>query len=359
MVFRPALRLGFMAAVCTVVVVVGQMWSLETDASLYLSFGEESTATLEYGQERLGDVFVKPNLGHDGRLFYIAAHDPLITDQALYEDLFERPVYRAQRVLFPLLVAPALLAGEWAAVWWMLVLNIGAIGVGTYLTARLAEEIGLSYWFGLAFVLNPGVWAELNAGGSGAIAWALAVGGLLAFQRERHTGAMALFALAALSREAMVLIPLGLAAWLWRRRERVPVWLVAIPIGAVAAWAVYVRLRLGESLLASQSREFDWPFVGLVEAADEWIARSDAVRIAAGAAYAVILIRALAVIRRVPHAVGWAAAGFVVLAPMLSAAVWFDFWDISRAVLPVVTVSPLLAGIEIQRRADRTAPTGT
>lgn len=346
---RNALRLAVAATICTVAVVVVQMQALDTDASLYLSFGEESTETLEYGRGRLGDVYVKPNLGHDGRLFYIAAHDPFLSDRSLYDDLFERPVYRAQRVLFPVLIAPVLLIGEWAAVWWMLALNIGAIGIGTYLTARLAVSLGLSHWFGLGFVLNPGVWAELNAGGSGAIAWAFAVGALVAYRNEAFPAAAGLLTLAALGREAMVLVALGLAAATWRTDRRVATLLAAVPILAVGVWAIYVRIRLGEPLWASQSREFDLPFVGLFEAADEWLARSDTVRIAAGAAYAIILVRAAALIRRIPHPIGWAVAGFVAIAPFLSAAVWFDFWDISRAVLPVITGFVLLAGLDLQR----------
>jgi hypothetical protein len=329
------------------------MLILDTDPSLYLSFGEESVNTLEYGRERLGDVYVKPNLGHDGRLFYIAAHDPFIGDPATYEELFERPIYRAQRMLLPVLAAPALAAGEWALVWWMLILNVIAIGGGTLLTARLAEELDLSAWFGLSFLFNPGVWAELNAGGSGAISWALAVGGLLLIVRGRHWPSVLLITLAALSREATLLIAVGAAVALWGRDRPRAVQLAAVPILVVSAWAVYVRVRLGEPVWASQSHAFDWPFIGLVEAAGEWIEIPDAVRALAGATYALILIRFAALARRVPHLLGWAVGGFVLMAPFLSSAVWFDVWDISRAILPVVTAFVILAGVEYQRTRGR------
>ena len=108
-----SLRIALSAMAAAGVIVAFQMVALGTDASLYLSFGEDSLDTLDYGEDRLGEVYVKPNLGHDGRLFFIAAHDPLILDADAYHELFERPVYRSQRVLLPVLAAPALLLGEW------------------------------------------------------------------------------------------------------------------------------------------------------------------------------------------------------------------------------------------------------
>ncbi|NNF10564.1 MAG: hypothetical protein HKN74_09790 [Acidimicrobiia bacterium] len=348
-----SLRIALGATLVVAAIVTVQMVALDTDASLFLSFGEESTNTLAYGEERLGEVYVKPNLGHDGRLFYIAAHDPFILDPDVYETLFERPVYRAQRVLLPVLAAPALAVGEWPLVWWMLSLNVLAVGAGTYVTARLAEELGLSAWFGLAFVANPGVFAEINAGGSGAIAWALAVAGILAYLRGRLGAAAAWLAAAALAREAMLLVALGLTVCYWLSRRRLAVQLLAAPVVAVAGWGVYVRLRLGEAIWASQSREFDWPFLGFVEAAGEWWDRADPARALVAIVYVALAVRFVMLARSTGSVMGWAAGGFVALIPFLSAVVWFDIWDISRALLPMVTGLILLVGEETLRPDSR------
>ncbi len=335
------------------VIVAFQMVALGTDASLYLSFGEDSLDTLDYGEDRLGEVYVKPNLGHDGRLFFIAAHDPLILDADAYHELFERPVYRSQRVLLPVLAAPALLLGEWPLVWWMLIINLLSIGAGTFVTARIAEHLGSSPWLGLAFAVNPGIWAELNAGGSGALAWALASAAILALLRGRLRWSVAFLAAAALSREAMLLVAIGLAAATWRTDRRRAAWLVALPIGLAVSWGFYVRIRLGEPLWTTESRELAAPFVGLIDAAREWIDRSDPVRAAVAGLYLVLGFRVLQLARSTRHLVGWGVGGFALLVPFLSGAVWFDIWDISRALLPLVTGLVLLTGLEPTKADSR------
>jgi uncharacterized membrane protein YcfT len=113
----------------------------------------------------------------------------------------------------------------------------------------------------------------------------------------------------------------------------------------VAVWAIYVRLRLGEPIWTTQSREFSAPLVGLVEAAGEWIERADLLRATVGGLYAVMAVRFLLLARSTRHLLGWAVGGFALLMPFLSAVVWFDVWDISRALLPLVTVYVLLAGL--------------
>lgn len=340
-----SLRLALAAIAAASVIVVVQMVALDTDASLYLSFGEDSIDTLAYGEDRLGAVYVKPNLGHDGRLFYIAAHDPLILDPDGYRELFERPVYRSQRGLLPVIASPALLLGEWPLVWWMLVINLASIGAGTFVTARIAEHLSLSPWLGLAFVANPGVWAELNAGGSGALAWALASAAILALLKDRLRWSVILLAGAALGRETMLLVAIGLAAATWRTDRRRAAWLVTVPVCAVLAWGIYVRIRLGEPIWANESRELAAPFVGLVDAAREWIDRSDPLRAAVAALYLVLGVRVLQLARSTRHLIGWAVAGFALMIPFLAGVVWFDIWDISRALLPLVTGLALLAGL--------------
>ena len=305
-----SLRIALIATVAAVVIVTVQMVALDTDASLYLSFGEESEATLAYGEERLGEVYLKPNLGHDGRLFFIAAHDPFLLEPDTYRQLLERPVYRAQRGLFPVLASPAGAIGEWPLAWWMLTINLAAIGVGTWVTARIAEHMGLSPWLGLAFAVNPGVWAELNAGGSGAVAWAFASAGILAYLNSR-LGWTAMFLVAAsLSREAMLVVAAGLATHLWRQNRSASIRLLAAPITAVAAWGAYVRIRLGADLWTTESREVAPPFGGFFDAAAEWVDRTDPLRALVAVLYVVVAIRVLWLARGSGHVIGGATAGF-------------------------------------------------
>jgi hypothetical protein len=335
------------AAAGVVLTIVVQMVALGTDASLYLSVGEDASVTRDFVQERLGETYEKPLLGHDGKFFFVQAQDPLILDPEPYREVLDRPVYRSQRVLYPLLAAPARVAGQWSLVWWMLGINVLSVVGGTYVTARVAERVGLSPWFGVAFTLNPGVWAEVNAGSAGALAWALAMAGILLYLEGRLAVTVALLGAAVLAREAMLLVVAGVAFHYWREHRRIPVALLA-PLGAAIGWGLYVRARLGADLWESESQEFGLPLAGLVGAAREWITDSDMVRLAAGAIFVIILVRFVALALRIPHVLGWSVLGFAAIAPFFSRQVWYNVWDISRAVLPVATVFVLLAGLDLK-----------
>ena len=351
-----ATRITSLAAVAVVLVVVIQMVALDTNASLYLSVGEDGPVARQYIEDRLGQPYVKPGLGHDGRYFFVQAQDPLILDPDPYHEVIDRPVYRSQRVLYPLLSAPGRIFGQWAMVWWMLGINLLALVAGTLFTARLAERFGLSPWLGLAFTLNPGVWGEVNAGSAGALAWALAVGGILMYVEGRIPAAAGLLVLAVLAREAMLLVVAGIAYDMWRTERRVRAWLLA-PLVAAVVWGMYVRLRLGEGLLASESEEFGLPLAGFIGAAREWLSDADTVRMAAGLVLVLILIRFVALARRVPHLFGRSVMGFALIAPFLSRQVWYNTWDISRAILPVLTMFALLAGLDISQSRHRSDQT--
>ncbi|MDH3605939.1 MAG: hypothetical protein OER12_02975 [Acidimicrobiia bacterium] len=346
-----AVKITILATVGVMLVIVLQMVALDTNASLYLSVGEEAPVNRAYIQDRLGETYEKPELGHDGRFFFVQAQDPFILDPDVYDEVIDRPLYRSQRLLYPLLASPARVVSQWTMVWWMLGINVIAMAAGTYFTARVAERMGLSAWLGLAFTLNPGVWAELNAGSAGTLAWALAVGGILMYLEGRLPLAVGLLVGAVLAREAMLLVVAGVALHSWRTHERIPPALAA-PVLTAIAWGLYVRVRMGADLWASESEEFGLPLAGFIGAVGDWLDDADAVRMLVGLVFVVLLFRFVALARRVPHVVGWAVLGFAAMAPFFSSQVWFNPYDISRAVLPVVTAFVLLAALDIQQSAS-------
>ena len=142
-----------------------------------------------YVEERLGDVPLTDGTGHDGKYFFVQAHDPLLLEPADHAALMERPTYRSQRMLYPLMASVGSLLGETGILWLMLLINVLAIGVGTWATAAVAQSAGVSRWFGLAFALNPGILFELAFDGSGAVAWALVMVAIYSSVRRRWLGA--------------------------------------------------------------------------------------------------------------------------------------------------------------------------
>lgn len=327
-----------LAALYTIVSLSAYDWN----PSIFLAVGEEAPPA-SYVLEVLGDdVDMRPGPGHDGQYFFVTATDPLLSNPQIHLEATDRPTYRSQRMLFPLVASGFGVLDGWAVAWGLLVLSVLTFGFGTYATALVAEGMGGSAWWGLAFGLNLGVVSELLVGGGGHFALAFGMGAVAAVQRSRFGWSVGLLALAALSREATLLLAAGVALWLWRLgRRRLAALHMAIPGVFVAGWAVYVREHLGSTPAGAEVEEFGLPFKGLIEAARLW--PTDGLNLAAG--LVVVVLTTMFVVRmiRQPWLVGWAAFGFVPVAILFTRQVWFSYFDITRAVSPVITAYLLMA----------------
>jgi hypothetical protein len=310
----------------------------DTDASYFLATGELHPIR-EYVEDRLGDeIFLRPEAGHDGKFAFLQAHDLLISDTELYENYMERPVYRLQRQVLPALAAPFLLVGDWGLVWGLLLVQVAAVGVGSWAIAQICSDRGLPAWLGLAFPLNLGVLSSIVAGTADTLAWALASLGIWLYNRQRVGPAVLALMAAALSREAMLIVVAGLVFDAYRRRDRGWFAPLAVPFAAVGLWALFVRVRLGVPVTATQSQELGAPFFGLVDAIGSWVGNGFETGAALGALMVVLLAVFLLLARRSGDVLLRATAGFALLSPFLTAAVWEGFFDSSRAMAPVLTV---------------------
>lgn len=335
------------AAVLIGLVLVGKVLSeADWDVTALVAFGKAEPSTLDYAEERLGEVAARPSIGHDGRFFFIQANDPLLLDPSEHAEFLDRPTYRAQRMFYPLLAGLGGTASPTVVVWGLLIVNLLAIGGGTMALARYAQFHGMSRWLGLAFPLNPGLMSELSLDGAGVVAFALTVGAVFAVTKGRVGWAVGLLSLSALTREVMLVAAVGTAVWLWcGGKRRIALWHAAIPLVSVVTWAVYVRLRLpGNEVVEVQ--EIGPPFSGIIGAFGTWL--DYPAHLAVGTAVLLLLLLfSLHMIRGRSDALGYASMGFVAVAVLLTQQVWEASFDITRAVAPVITaliVNPLLFG---------------
>jgi hypothetical protein len=314
---------------------------LGNDPAVFVGFGEESVAINRYAEDRLGrEVPKRPHMGHDGKYFFVQAHDPLLLDVEGNVGVIDRPVYRSQRMFYPLIAGAGGSLGSAAIVWGLLLVNVFAMGAGTFATARVAQQMGGSPWWGLAFALNIGIVSEVNIDGAGVVAAAFAFGAVAALLARRNGWALAFLVMSALSREVMVVVALGVALWLWRERQRRWAAISAVvPVLVVAGWALYVRGRLGGAD-TSVGFAFEWPFVGLAKAIPAWAGSS--LDLAAGIAVVVLLVAFVIRTMRSGALVGWAFVGFVPLTLVLSELVWTYYYDLTRAVAPLITAFVLM-----------------
>lgn len=205
--------------------------------------------------------------GYDGQFSYYIARDPANGWQ-----FCDVPAYRLQRVLYPVL-AWMLAFGQVEAVPWTLVaLNVAALASGTYFTERLLLARGVSPWYALGYGLYGGLVSGLRLDLAEPTAHALLQAGLWAWERQRTSVSVGLFALSALAKETTLVAVAGVGlALLLNRDWRRAVWL---GIGAVAPfvlWQAVLWAWLGAPGVGSggaMATPFEWlPFGGLLRVA--------------------------------------------------------------------------------------------
>jgi hypothetical protein len=321
------------------------------DPTVFTAFGEEEPVTLAYAEEKLGrEVLTRPAQGHDGKYFFVQANDPLLTEPADNASILDRPAYRSQRMLYPLVAGAGGLASAEIITWSLVLVNVVFLGLGSWAVARIAEKHGVTAWAGLAFALNIGLLSELFIDGAGIVSFALACLGALALEEDRDWLAALLFAGASLTREVM-LVFVGFIALFWLVKKRSIHWLLGIPsVLAVGAWALYVRTRVEIPTDSPQIREITAvPFSGMFEALTSGRAAAIDYLVIGVLCLLVFIVPIRAIKSRV--FLSWGAVGFAVLAPFLTFYVWQKSFDISRALAPLATVFVLELLLARQRKS--------
>ncbi len=299
------------------------------------------------------DVTTTTGQGHDGKHFFLQALDPLYLSPDEHAVHLDRPEYRAKRMLFPLVAGLGGLLSPGAVLWSMPLVNIAAIALGTLGTARLAQRLDGSAWLGLAFTLNPGIIYSSIISGAGIVAFACAIWGTLAIVDGRTQSAVVWFVAVVLARGVMLLHLVGLCCRRLLVTQRIPWALGAIPTLSVFAWMGYLHLRLDSPDEVTEIREFGPPFVGILDVFDNWLSDPIELAIILGLITMMPLL-ALRAIQR-PNPLAWDALGFMPLATLITSQVWLNFFDISRAIMPIVTAYALTVLTAPRRTRDDAA----
>jgi hypothetical protein len=342
---RAFVAVGLGALLLSTLLAIRVLSEVGWDPTHFVAFGREQDSTRDYAEERLGDVSLRAGLGHDGKFFFVQANDPWIVDPETNARVLDRPLYRSQRMFYPVLASGGGVLGPQAIVWGMLIVNLLATAAGTWATAGIASEMGGSPWWGLAFALNVGFISELNIGGAGVVAAAAAFTAVLLTMKGQLPWAIALLTIACLAREAMLIAAAGTALWLWlANRRRWALGAALVPGLAVLAWAAYLRIRIGDGLVTPEVQEIGWPLVGFVEAFESW--SRNPINLAVGVTMLVMFVLFTRRVLLGRQLVGWAFLGFVVLGIVFTEQVWESYFDITRAVAPVITSFVLLVFLE-------------
>jgi hypothetical protein len=179
--------------------------------------------------------------GYDGQFNYYIARDP--STAAQYIDV---PAYRFQRILLPAVGWIFSFGNEALIPYVFLLVGVISLAAGTALMERLLVEQGVSRWYALAYGLTIGTFGSARLSLPEPLAYALALGGIWLFLRERWLWSAVLFALAALARETTLLIPMACGLYLLQQRKL----RVAIPFGLMtlipfAIWQMILYAHFG------------------------------------------------------------------------------------------------------------------
>ncbi|HEX6477870.1 MAG TPA: hypothetical protein VF043_03425 [Ktedonobacteraceae bacterium] len=201
----------------------------------------------------------RANAGYDGQFYYQIAHDPLHAAPFL-----DKPAYRYQRIVYPLLVA-ALSFGQAGLIPYMLLLvNFVSIVLGTELFARQLIKKNLSPWYSLAFGLYFGQATAFLFDLTEPLTYFLVCLGLFLLFRKRPTFAAIIWGLAVLSRETAILFPLGyIAMYLYQRRWQDATRFFLLSIIPTVAWYFIVGQYFHTNGLSGAPPFERIPFQGL------------------------------------------------------------------------------------------------
>lgn len=181
--------------------------------------------------------------GYDGQFYYYLAADP--KNARYYMDY---PGYRYLRPLYPAVARTAALSRTDLVPWTLLLVNLIAVGAGTFLLARWLENRNQPAWPALLYGLSPGLLVAVQRDLAEPLAYALVIAAVYAFDvRHRRQWALSalLFALAVLTRQTTAIFAVVAALFVARTHsKRRALAFIAVALLPYLVWYGVVRAWL-------------------------------------------------------------------------------------------------------------------
>jgi hypothetical protein len=195
---------GVMAitAVLYAIVTVGRAAYRQYDPTFFIMVGNVFYDQ-SYAPEHL---IARSRTGYDGQFYYRLALHPLSNERTAYGIHIDNPSYRAQRILYPMLVHLLALGRVNWVPWSMIVVNYLAICGLALSSALLAQRFEVSILYGLALPLLPSVLLGFARDLPDPLAISLMVFALLLLHTGRIKSAASVLTLAVLARETTVVL---------------------------------------------------------------------------------------------------------------------------------------------------------
>jgi hypothetical protein len=344
------LHLAALATLTMTLVVLWDVGRTGTHPANLLQPGTDGPAAALIARD-FPDIEPPAGLGLDGQQYYAMARAGLDLEAA--SPSLDRPIYRWQRPLFPLLarVLHPGSGGGAGLVAALFVVGVAALFLGGVAAGWLSTTLGGRPWPAALVPLLPGAWMSLRVTMADSLGMALVLVALALSWRRRPALAIVAGSAAVLTRETAIVV---LAGWAIAHRSKATALLAGVPAAVAGAWAVLLRLALPAGR-PEKVDELGIPFAGLVGAVREhWLTGTNRLGLLSTV---LALTLAAAALRRTGRRhplvpVLWCNLAFVTL--MNHNVVGIDF-GATRSMLPL-TVCALVTLATPQTRVDERAP---
>lgn len=215
--------------------------------------------------------------GYDGQFYWRLAANPTHLNIASYLGVRLNSAYRLNRILYPAL-AWLVAAGRVDFIAWSLVLvNLLSLFILVQMGVRVATSNSLSAWWGLSFLLVPGIVGVLSRDLTDVLAVTFLLAGFLAARNERWLLSGLLLAGSLLTRESglITIFAYGMVQAIISLRERryfhprCLTWV--LPLTFLLAWQLVLLVDVHQMpLFVAANGNIGVPFVGFFTSVTHW-----------------------------------------------------------------------------------------
>ncbi|MEO5897263.1 MAG: hypothetical protein ABIS06_16350 [Vicinamibacterales bacterium] len=219
----------------------------------------------------LGPVVSTNAVGHDGQIYYVIARDPFATGTTVDALLtFDIPRYRYRRILFPLLAGGFGQFSPRLTLFGLIFWSVAGMALMALAVADLAFTVKARGGAVMLAIVNLGALASVMLLTADVLALGLALVGVSLFLRRRLGGALFALTLAALTKEAYLLVPLALGLWQWRSHHRsTAIAFMLVPALPLLGWSVWVWFGIPD--LPQTPAILGFPLLGVVRSISNWL----------------------------------------------------------------------------------------
>lgn len=209
--------------------------------------------------------------GYDGQFYYRLALDPLPDRQTGKGVTLDRPAYRNQRIVYPLLAGALALGQPGRVPWALLLVNLLGLAIIARTAVALGRRLTLPPWFAPALLAWPGFLVTLSHDTTEIVAAAFLLLAIEAMAARRQRRFVAFAALCLLTRETAALLLLGMAvgeAWQAPSTGRLRrVGVILAPVALYALWraGLWLHWRAIAQTIVAQPADIGWPLGGYLQ----------------------------------------------------------------------------------------------